>query len=140
MATHTKRVIKIEKYIPSETKILCAVSGGPDSMYMWYEILNFWNKKKWNTKNIVVLYCDHNTRKTKVRQDIQTYNHDRCTLIKVRRTKVKKNTEADMRSWRYRQIQKVAHTYHTPIIVTGHNLTDRIESAFINMLRGCGIQ
>ena len=96
--------------IHKDQKILCAVSGWPDSMRMWHTILDFWQTQKWDTKNIVVLYCDHQTRTNKARNIIQSYNDDRCTLTKA------------TRSW------------------FGHNLTGRIESAFINMLRGCGIQ
>lgn len=140
MPTDTDKYINIEKNLPFETNILCAVSGGPDSMYMWYSILNFWIQQKRDTQNIVVIYCDHNTRESTARQQIQAYNQNRCTLIRVSRPKPAKNTEADMRKRRYQQILKTAKKYHTPVIAIGHNLTDRIESAFINMLRGCSIQ
>ncbi len=126
--------------IHKDQKILCAVSGWPDSMRMWHTILDFWQTQKWNTKNIVVLYCDHQTRTNKARNIIQSYNDNRCTLAKATRSWKNNKTEASMRQRRYEQIQKTATKYKANIIIFGHNLTDRIESAFINMLRGCGIQ
>lgn len=126
--------------IAQDQKILCAVSGWPDSMLMWHMMLDFWQTQKWHTQNIVVLYCDHLTRVSKAWQQIQSYNQDRCTLIKVVRPKNKSKSEASMRQRRYEQIQKIATKHNTKTIVFWHNLTDRIESAFINMLRGCGIQ
>lgn len=107
---------------------------------MWDIILDFWQTQKWNTKNIIVLYCDHQTRATKARNIIETYNQKKSTLIKVLRPKNQNKTEASMRQRRYEQIQKIAKKHNCKIIAFGHNLTDRIESAFINMLRGCGMQ
>ncbi len=126
--------------ISQDQKILCAVSGWPDSMLMWHLILDLWESQKRNTKNILVLYCDHQTRVSEAWDIIQSYNHNRCTLIRSIRPKNQGKTEASMRQRRYKQIQKTAKKNNSKIILFGHNLTDRIESAFINMLRGCGIQ
>lgn len=102
-------------------------------------MIDFRQSQKRNTKNIIVLYCDHQTRVSKARSQIQAYNNKRCTLVKVTRTKNQNNTENAMRQRRYKQIQKTADKYNSKIIVFGHNLTDRIESTFLNMLRGCSI-
>lgn len=107
---------------------------------MWHLMLDLWQTQKWNTKNIIVLYCDHQTRASGAWEQIQSYNQGKCTLTKVIRPKNQAKTESSMRERRYEHIQKTAKKYNTKIIAFGHNLTDRIESAFINMLRGCGIQ
>lgn len=131
---------QIHSVIDKDQKILCTVSGWPDSMRMWHTIVEFWQIQKRNTKNIIVLYCDHQTRKSKARDIIQAYNSNRCTLIRSARLWQKNKTEAAMRERRYEQIKTIAKKQKTSIILFWHNLTDRIETAFINMLRGCWIQ
>jgi len=50
-----------------------------------------------------------------------------------------KKTENDLRQWRYKEFQKIIDQNNIDFILTGHNLTDRIESSFMNMLRGSGL-
>jgi tRNA(Ile)-lysidine synthase len=50
-----------------------------------------------------------------------------------------KKTENNLRQWRYGEFQKIIDQNHIDFIMTGHNLTDRIESSFMNMFRGAGL-
>jgi tRNA(Ile)-lysidine synthase len=50
-----------------------------------------------------------------------------------------KKTEKDLREWRYGEFQEIVEKENIDLLLTGHNLTDRIESSFMNMLRGSGL-
>lgn len=50
-----------------------------------------------------------------------------------------KKTENDLRIWRYSEFQKIIDIHNIDFILTGHNLTDRVESTFMNMFRGAGL-
>ncbi|MBQ2600650.1 hypothetical protein II582_04855 [bacterium] len=41
-----------------------------------------------------------------------------------------------MREWRYSKFNEIIKKNKIDFLITGHNLTDRIESTFMNMCRG----
>ena len=48
--------------------------------------------------------------------------------------------EESLRSRRYEQFSRFMREKSIEVLLTGHNLTDRIEGTVLNMLRGCGIK
>jgi tRNA(Ile)-lysidine synthase TilS/MesJ len=48
----------------------------------------------------------------------------------------KTKTEKNLRDWRYGEFQNIIDKNDIDFLLTGHNLTDRIESSFMNMFRG----
>jgi len=125
-------------YEDHEQKTLLAVSWWPDSMYLTHVVQQYrWDKKR-NPELLHYIYCDHQVRKHTDPDTITQYI-DKEKLFITTRKKTKNYSEAILRKRRYGQIQKYAKKNDIKILLTGHNLSDRIESTFLNMLRGSDI-
>lgn len=53
----------LSKNISNSHKLLLAVSGGSDSMFLAVLIYNFFVKNNLDLKNLHIVHCNHNTRK-----------------------------------------------------------------------------
>ncbi len=126
-------------------KILVAVSGGPDSMFLSILILKYFELNNLDLNNLYFVHCNHKTREETEAEE--KFFKEFFTQWKVKSEKLKvvvnksdeKKTENDLRQWRYKEFQKIIDQNNIDFILTGHNLTDRIESSFMNMLRGSGL-
>lgn len=131
---------ELEKYIPSQKKIALAISWGSDSMFLAFLILTFWQKQGRDQNLLFFLHCNHKVRKASDNEELflKTFfkNHNFKSFI---RNEEWKHNEASLRSRRYKQFLNFMNENTIDTLLTGHNLTDRIESSLLNMLRGCGI-
>lgn len=130
--------------LTSLSKVFVAVSGGPDSMFVYYLLLEFFHIKKWAFSNIFIIHINHSTRPTT--QDDEQFVRSHClwwTLLVSTYTWTSK-TEYALRKARRGYIDKaIIHHTHTSdevVLLTWHNLTDRVETTFLHMLRGSGIR
>jgi tRNA(Ile)-lysidine synthase len=119
-------------------RILIAISGGQDSMYL-IKIL-FQLHSTWNWQ-LGIIHCDHqwNTvSKLQANYVSQIANmmeldyYQSTTILNV-------NSELSARHWRYLTIKKIADFHHYQAIITAHTSSDRIETFMFNLLRGCGM-
>lgn len=119
---------------------MVAVSGGSDSILTASLVYNFFLKNKYNLQNLFFIHCNHNVRPGNKDDEkfINTF-FEGTQIIICKRTDNKKNTEAELRNWRYGEFKKQGKKYHIDQLVLGHNLTDRIESTFLNLLRGANL-
>jgi len=119
-------------------KILIAISWWADSIYVTLVIQQYRKHKKWDTSQIHYIYCDHGVRKDNNDQlYIKKYVTNKLHIAK--RGEKEKNTEASLRKRRYEEIQTYMEKHDINKLITGHHLSDRIESTFLNLLRGCAI-
>lgn len=127
------------KVQPSQ-KVMVAVSGGADSILTACLMYNFFLKNKYSLQNLFFIHCNHNTRPGNItdEQFIAKF-FEGTQLIVVKRTSNKKNTEAELRNRRYGEFKTYAKKQHIDQLIFGHNLTDRIESTFLNLLRGANL-
>ncbi|HOG15686.1 MAG TPA: tRNA lysidine(34) synthetase TilS, partial [Candidatus Absconditabacterales bacterium] len=132
---------QLSNYICPETKILIAVSGGADSMFLSFLIYSFFAKNNLDFNNLFFIHCNHKTRKeTEQEQKFIEDFFDGLNLnIVIFYSGNEKKTENTLRNWRYSEFQKVIDKNKIDYIFTGHNLTDRIESSFMNIFRGSGL-
>ncbi len=127
----------LDSIIFEDTNVYLWVSWWPDSMFLFYIIDKFFEKRSLDKKNIYILHYNHNFRKESAyeKETLEEYfynynfivweylwnNYDESSLRKARydffKSKIEKN-------W---------------ILFLWHNLTDRIETSILNMLRGCDI-
>jgi len=119
---------------------MVAVSGGADSILTACLMYNFFLKNKYSLQNLFFIHCNHNTRPGNItdEQFIAKF-FEGTQLIVVKRTSNKKNTEAELRNRRYGEFKTYAKKQHIDQLIFGHNLTDRIESTFLNLLRGANL-
>ncbi len=147
--------VKLSDYISEDKKILIAVSGGPDSMFLSVLVYNFFVSQKLSLDNLFFVHCNHKTRLET--DDEQKFVEEFLEWLKLSvcvwgNEKLDYNTvtsfgsqwqikksEQDLRVWRYSEFQKIIDNENIDIVLTGHNLTDRIESSFMNMFSRSGL-
>ena len=123
-------------------KILIALSGGIDSLALTLLII------EWAKQHKITIYTV--TINHKLRQDstIETQKlHDLMIKLNIkheiinwqRDQEVISNIENKARQARYSFLTQYADKYKIPVIVTAHHLDDQIETFFMRLLRGSGI-
>ena len=117
-------------------KFLVAVSGWPDSMLSSIVMYQFFLGKNISFDNLFFVHCNHKTRKETDDEEkficsfFDGFNLDVCTYSGTDKG------ESSLREWRYMEFNEIIKKNKIDYLVTGHNLTDRIESTFMNMCRG----
>ena len=128
------------KLITPEKRVLIAVSGWADSMFLSFLIYSFFAKNNLDFNNLFFIHCNHKTRKeTEQEQKFIEDFFDWLNLDIAIYSGNEKKTENSLRNWRYSEFQKVIDKNKIDYIFTWHNLTDRIESSFMNVFRGSGL-
>lgn len=129
------QTLKKRQILPTNQKILVAVSGGQDSLCLIKILLDL--QKKWHWQ-IAIAHCDHRWRED------SSHNADyvetlaekwQIPFFRVTATAMA-NSEATARTWRYQALQTTATHHHYDYIVTGHTATDRAETLLFNLIRG----
>lgn len=118
--------------------IAIAVSWWSDSMLLSFLVLTFFENKKRDTSKIHILHCNHKIRKESDDEEIflskffKNYN-----FIVFHRPIWWETSESDLRERRYSQFNTYCQNNNIQYLFLGHNLTDRIETSFMNMIRWC---
>ncbi|NJN60831.1 MAG: tRNA lysidine(34) synthetase TilS [Coleofasciculaceae cyanobacterium RL_1_1] len=131
------RQLKQHSLIPRSSQILIAVSGGQDSLCLAQICLDLADRWDWR---LTIGHCDHRWRDDSaanarfVAHLAETWGvpyHQRTAEIAL-------TSEADARSWRYRQLVAIAQDIGATHIATGHTASDRAETLLHHLLRGTG--
>ena len=123
--------------LPSNSRLLIAVSGGQDSLCLAKLLLMQQTKFNWN---LTIAHCDHRWRSDSsdnanhVEQIAREWGIDFC----VRTAEVAPKNEAMARQWRYGMLVEMAQIYQCSYVVTGHTRSDRVETLMYNLMRGSG--
>ena len=138
----------LSDYIFDDKKVLIAVSGWPDSMFLSVLIYNFFVKNNLDLNNLHFIHCNHKTREETddeqvfvenffawLNFNVSLYGDNDMNWFVPLQWQIKKD-ENSLRNWRYFEFQKIVDSQKIDFLLTGHNLTDRIESSFMNMFRG----
>ncbi len=139
----------IKKYnlIEQNDKILCAVSGGPDSICM-LDILRRIKDEKQINFDIIVCHINHMIRveATADEQYVENYCKKHQIPFFVKRVDVKKIAEANKqgteevgRKVRYDFFEEIFSKENATKIAIAHNKNDKIETIIMNVFRGSGI-
>lgn len=127
---------KLSENIFFDTRVLVAVSGWPDSMLTSILIYKYFLENKFNLDNLFFIHCNHKTRvETDDEEKFIRSFFDGLNLEICHYTWSDKWENA-LREWRYSEFNKIIQKNKIDFLVTGHNLTDRIESTFMNLCRG----
>ena len=130
---------QLSKYIFVDTKILVAVSGWPDSMLACMLMYQYFLGKWFDLNHLYFVHCNHKTRVETDQEEQFIRSFFKGFNLSVFSYDGDGHKEDTLREWRYANFNQVVHDNQIDYLVTGHNLTDRIESSFMNMARGAGM-
>ena len=143
-----EQVLKtIKKYnlVNQNDKIICGVSGGPDSICM-LDILK--DLKKELNFEIIVCHVNHLIREEAISDEeyVEKYckeNEIKCYIkridVKNYANNNKQGTEEAGRTVRYEFFEEILQKEKANKIAIAHNKNDKIETIIMNILRGSGV-
>lgn len=127
---------KIQKIL-SETlkpkdRILLALSGGPDSIFLFHQLKDF-------SQNLFIAHLDHglHPQSSKIQNWLKTLHEEEKSFIK--KVNFQKFSEEKGRSERYKFFQKIAEKEKIRFILTAHHADDNLETIIFNLTRGASI-
>lgn len=139
--------IKNYNMIKMNDGIVIGVSGGPDSMCLLHILIRL--KEKYNL-SIFATHLNHQFRGKEADKDA-AYVEDICRKwgipvyvkkidVAAYAKKVGVSDEEAGRIIRYNHYEEILNVEKANKIAVAHNLNDHIETIFINMIRGSGIE
>ena len=143
-----QKVLKtIEKYnlITSGDRVLVAVSGGIDSVVLLHVLMQMADELD---ITLGLAHLDHQMRDEShldarfvkdlaEHYEIEAIIHEEDAFES--KSRLRTSLEAASREMRYQFLKSAAQMFNTSVVVLGHHLDDRIETFFINLFRGSGL-
>lgn len=143
----TIKLNKLKNCIKKFTKkkeiksILVALSGGQDSILLM-KILEEINEIYTNKLKVSYIHIDHQWKSNSIQQIEHIVNYSKSIKRNIIIYQIYENniSEDECRKQRYHILKLHAIQYKYKLIITGHNKTDKIETFFQNIHRGCGLE
>lgn len=143
MIDKIEKYIKQKKLFSKKDKLLLAISGGADSVCLFYIL------KKLNY-HIELAHCNFQLRGRESIEDEEFINslaekhnvnlHRKRFNTNEYAQKNQVSIQVAARNLRYNWFEKLLKKYNLNKIVVAHNKDDKIETFFINLLRGTGLK
>ncbi len=135
---------KLTKFLESlELKnkdIILAISWWADSMIVASQILFFYHKNKLDLNKIHIAHCNHKIRKeSEIEAKFMSEFFSWLDFNLYERDKTLPKDENSLRNRRYSQFSSLQKSTKSSYIFLGHHLNDRVESTFLNLMRGAWI-
>lgn len=132
-------VFKHKLFLEEKNNILCAVSGGQDSILLVIILLHF--EKKYNF-NLQILYCHHFWQRTNFAALLLIWKLAFLFKIPIYVSLTEKSlmTENRAREWRHESYQRIISFSNCNKLSLGHTASDRIETAFWHLIRGSSLK
>lgn len=128
------------KDLKKNTKMVLALSGGPDSVYLLHKLKNhkviaahFNHKLRGSDSDLDQKFCKNLCKKLKI--EFETEDFD----IKAYAKSKKMNLEEAAREKRYEFLHKIKEKHKAKYIITAHHADDNLETFLMNFLRGAGL-
>ena len=120
--------------------IILAVSGWADSMVVASQVLYFYRKNKLDLSKIHIAHCNHKIRlESEDEAKFMSEFFSGLDFHLFERKKLEDNDENSLRNRRYSQFSSLQKSTKSSLVFLGHHLNDRVESTFLNLMRGSGI-
>lgn len=135
-----KKLNKLLESLEIKNKdIILAVSGWADSMVVACQILYFYHKNGLDFNKIHIAHCNHKIRKES--EDEAKFMSDYFSGLDFHLYERQwwKEDENSLRNRRYSQFSSLQKTTKASYVFLGHHLNDRVESTFLNLMRGAWI-
>ncbi len=142
MIERIKKYIKDHKLFTKEDNLLLAISGGGDSVFLFFIL------KKLGYK-FELAHCNFNLRGEESQEDedfvkklankygIKYYTKTFKTKAYANKQKI--SIQMAARNLRYEWFYKLLSVNHFNFVVLAHNQDDNVETFFLNLIRGSGI-
>ncbi|MAT58556.1 MAG: tRNA lysidine(34) synthetase TilS [Ignavibacteriae bacterium] len=138
--------IKKHNLIENNSKLLIALSGGPDSVFALHFFHQFKNKYK---AELIAAHVNHNLRGNDSEQD-QIFCEKICSELKIpifiKSVEVEKfarknnqSVEEAARNLRYNFFEEISNQEKVDYIITAHNSDDNTETILLNLIKGTGL-
>ena len=138
---YSKFKSKLNKKIKKKEKLVVAVSGGPDSLSLVALCKLYGIETK--TKFFYVL-IDHKLRKNSKKEAnlVKKLLKKQKLFLHIidNKEKIEKNIQSKAREIRYKLLDNFCKKNKMKTILTGHHSDDQVETFFIRLSRGSGIQ
>jgi tRNA(Ile)-lysidine synthase len=130
------------KYLNKNTKMILALSGGPDSVYLLHKLqkedckivaAHFNHKLRGRDSELDQQFCKKLCKKLKI--EFETEDFDIKKYAKAH----KLNLEEAAREKRYEFLRRIKEKHNAKYIVTAHHADDNLETFLMNFLRGAGL-
>ena len=131
--------------IPPGASVLCALSGGADSMYLLCRLLEGAEKGGYTVR---AAHYNHQLRPTAGRDEdfVREWCAGHGVPLTVSRGEVGRfarqeglSVEEAARTLRYAFLEQTARAEGCTLIATGHHAGDNAETVLMNLIRGCGL-
>ena len=130
----------IKKYLNNDDYVVCATSGGVDSMTLLYLLTVV--RKSINI-NIVCAHINHNLREESKEEFgfVKNYCEKNSIIFegKVFEKNISGNLESEFRKRRYKFFDDVVNKYNAKYLFTAHHGDDLIETILMRIVRGSSI-
>jgi len=141
------KTIRSYEMLGPGTKVIVALSGGPDSVFLFYALMAL--KSKLKIKDIAVCHIDHGLRGRESRAD-SAFTKELCAKFGVKFFEKKVNlkkaksdglsTEERAREMRYRFYKEIAEKLGARVVATGHTLDDQAETVLMRIIKGSALK
>ena len=140
------KFIDRESLIENEDRVLIALSGGPDSIFLLHFLYK--NSKRFGIE-LSACHVNHNLR-GKASDADELFCEKICDELKVKyftasvdvKTFAKENkmsVEEAARDLRYNELNRIAEENNITKIATAHNKNDNAETVLLNLFKGTGL-
>ena len=132
--------------IPPGAGVLCALSGGADSMYLLCRLLEGGERYGWSVQ---AAHLNHHLRPTAQRDEdfVRGWCREKgvsltvgCADVEAFARREGLSTEEAGRVLRYAFLEETARQEGLSLIATGHHAGDNAETVLMNLIRGCGLK
>jgi tRNA(Ile)-lysidine synthase len=141
------KFIEEQKMISTGDKILVALSGGPDSVFLLNFLFRFRRKFK---ISLAAFHLNHMLRKKDADKD-ELFCRQLCESLKIvffsrkidvktAALKEKVSIEEAGRKLRYSILEEIASENGYSKIATAHNIEDNTETVLLNLIKGTGMK
>lgn len=127
----------IQNHHKNNCNIYLFVSGGPDSMYMTYMMYSYMLDRWLDTALLHIIHINHAYRKESNDEQKMIEHFFSSVWCTIYTYSWKDHTERWRRQYRQSIMQNIANNDPWCLFVTWHNLSDRVETTFLHLLRGC---
>lgn len=136
--------IDLSELLARKSRVLCAVSGGADSMALLHLINS--RKKELDLDSVSAFHLNHNLRGIESDEDeycVRSFceaNGIPFYGYKLTEEEIHDKSEDNLRKLRYKYLEITAEEIKADYIATGHTASDQLETILLNLGRGSGLK